>query len=128
MTTTHGTSLLTGPAQVEEQDLQEQNLQEATHLMGVEPQELAGRGLTYVHDWGNRNGQWKLRLNWGVFTRNTRVFCSIAEGAPGGGSFVGNARYTLHNCAVDDGGATIWVNIEWGSPIRLTATYFIVNP
>ncbi len=94
---------------------------------GISAQELFGTGFAYRHDWGDRNGQQILNLNWGAITPDSKVFVAIGEGAPGAGKFVGNARYTLHNVAPNDGRVTIWVNIEWGSPIRLYVDYFVVN-
>jgi hypothetical protein len=89
---------------------------------------LSGTGFTYRHDWGNRNGQWTLNLNWGAINANSRVFVAIGEGAPGGGKFIGAARYTLHNVAPANGRVSIWVNIEWSYPIRLYVDYLVVNP
>jgi len=93
---------------------------------GVERQ-LLGSGVCYRHDWGDRNGQLVLNLNWGEVTKNSFVFVAIGEGAPGGGKFIGTARYTLHNVAPGDGRVSIWVNIEYSSPIRLYVDYFLVN-
>lgn len=95
---------------------------------GVEARELFGTGFTYRHDWGDVNGQWKLNLNWNVITNNSRIFVAIGEGAPGGGKFLGGARYTLHNVAPNNSQVGIWVNIEWNSPIRLYADYLVINP
>lgn len=92
-------------------------------------EDLSGTGFTYRHDWGNKRGQWKLTLNWGAVTRNSRVFVSTSEF--GGGAqvpFVGAARYTVHNVAPFDGGVVVWINIEWGSDIRVQLSYLVVNP
>jgi hypothetical protein len=90
-------------------------------------EELVGTGITYRHDWGDRNGQFKLNLNWSAVRATSRVFVSIGEGAPGGGKHMGSARYTLHNVTMQNGVVSIWINIEWGSPIRLAVDYLIVN-
>jgi hypothetical protein len=95
---------------------------------GVSTQELIGTGFSYRHDWGDRKGQQILNLNWGAVNRNSRVFVAIGEGASGGGKFVGNARFTVHNVAPQDGRVSIWVNIEWGEPIRLYVDYLVINP
>jgi len=97
---------------------------------GIGTQELSGTGLSYRHDWGNFNGSRIYRLNWGFVTPATRVFVSVAEGAaggPAGGKFIGSARYTLHNVAPRAGGVDIWVNIEWGGPIRLYVDYLAIR-
>jgi hypothetical protein len=95
---------------------------------GASPEAFFGNGYRYRHDWGDRNGQHILNINWGIITRDSLVFVTIGEGAPGGGKLIGNARYTLHNVAPNNGVVSIWVNIEWGSPIRLYVDYFVFNP
>ncbi|MEG4942610.1 hypothetical protein [Microcoleus sp. F4-D5] len=114
------------------QENQEANLLEVRQLgapqEGASPQTFFGNGYRYRHDWGDRNGQHILHLNWGIITRDSLVFVAIGEGAAGGGKFIGNARYTLHNVAPNNGVVSIWVNIEWGSPIRLYVDYFVFNP
>jgi hypothetical protein len=95
---------------------------------GPGAQELFGTGFTYRHDWGDRNGQWVLNLNWGAVNRESRVFVEIGECAAGGGKFIGAARYTVYNVAPHDGVVSIWINVEWGSPIRVCADYLVVNP
>lgn len=97
----------------------------------ISPEALSGQGFTLRHDWGDRNGQWILRLNFSSANPRSRVFVAIGEGAAGGpnaGKFIGGARYTLHNVAPRAGGVDIWVNIEWGSPIRIYVDYLVVNP
>jgi hypothetical protein len=94
----------------------------ATNGAGADAQAISGNGFTYRANWGLKNNQWKLRLTSTVFTANTRVFVSISEG------HVGAARYTVHNVVPENGAVTIWVNIEWSSPIQLYADYMIVNP
>ncbi|MBF2065959.1 MAG: hypothetical protein IGS39_16290 [Calothrix sp. C42_A2020_038] len=122
-------SILQAPTDME---VQEVNLDEVRQLLpslgDISTQELIGTGFTYRHDWGDRKGQWTLNLNWGAVNRNSRVFVAIGEGAPGGGKFIGSAKYTLHNVAPQDGRVSIWVNIEWGEPIRLYVDYLVINP
>jgi hypothetical protein len=93
----------------------------------VGARDLVGTGFSYRHDWGDRNGQLILPLNWGAVSPSSRVLVSIGEGAPGGGKFIGNARYTVHNVAPRAGGVDVWVNIEWSTPIRLYVDYLVVN-
>ena len=38
------------------------------------------------------------------------------------------AKYTLMNVAPRAGGVDIWVNIDWGSDIRIYVDYLVVNP
>lgn len=95
----------------------------------ITPQNLAGTGFTYRHDWGNLHGQWILNLNWNAITCNSRVFVSASEF--GGGDqcdFTGAARYTVHNVSPHAGTVTVWVEVEWNSDIRLHVDYLVVNP
>jgi hypothetical protein len=114
------------------QENQEAKLEEVRQLgapqEGASPEVFYGTGFGYRHDWGNLNGQNILHLNWGAITPNSLVFVAIGEGAAGGGKFIGGARYTLHNVAPGNGVVSIWVNIEWGYPIRLYVDYFVINP
>ncbi len=127
--TSERTSLIQSPAAPEEQSVNEQEVRKLfTAGEGVSIEALAGNGFTYRHDWGDRNGQWKLTLNWGAINNNSRVFVAIAEGKAGGGKFIGGAKYTLHNVAPSNGQVSIWVNIEWSSPIRLSVDYLVINP
>jgi len=117
------------------QENQEANLEEVGQLgmsqEGASAAAFFGNGYRYRHDWGFKNGQHILTLNWGLITPNSLVFVAIGEGVPPGpaaGKFIGAARYTLHNVAPSNGVVKIWVNIEWGSPIRLYVDYFVFNP
>jgi hypothetical protein len=124
------TKTKTGVAAVDIQDVEEQKVHE---LFGGEvvTEGLIGTGFTYRHDWGNKHGSWKLFLNWGAITANSRVFVAIGEGAAGGppaGKFIGDAKYTLMNVAPTNGQVGIWVNIDWGSDIRIYVDYLVVTP
>ena len=125
-------SLQEGVAAEDTQEIKDEEVRELFKAReGITPQELSGTGFTYRHDWGDRNGQWKLNLNWSAVRGNSRVFVAIGEGAPGGpaaGKIMGGARYTLYNVAPTNGAVSIWVNIEWSSPIRLYVDYLVVNP
>jgi hypothetical protein len=103
-------------------ELDEAQLTSLAGAAGADAEAISGNGFTYRHNWGARNGQWKLPLTWSGFTPDTRVFVSISEG------HVGAARYTVHNVVPENGVVTIWVNVEWSNPIQLYAEYLIVNP
>lgn len=83
-------------------------------------------GYSFRFDWGYRTGQWRLTLTWGGFSPTSKVLVSISEADVNGRPFVGNARYTVNNVAPGDGYATIWVTIEWPSPIHLVANYVVL--
>jgi len=113
-----------GVAAEETQDVKEEEVRELFKTSeGITPQNLAGNGFTTRFDWGARNGQWILNLNWNAVIANSRVFVAISEGG-----FIGSARYTLHNVAPNNGVISIWVNIEWSSPIHLVVDYLVINP
>jgi hypothetical protein len=95
------------------------------------PGDVSGTGFTFKIDWGNRHGQWILPVTSSSISGRSRVFVEIGEGLPGGpdaGKFIGGARYTVHNVAPHNGGVDIWVDIEWGSDIRIYVDYLVINP
>jgi hypothetical protein len=113
----------------EAQEVKEQEVRQLFRTAeGITPQNLTGTGFTSRDDWGDKNGQWKLNLTWGAINANSRVFVAIGEGSPGGGTFIGGARYILYNVAPTNGAVNIWVNVECSSPIRLSVNYLMVNP
>jgi len=123
------TSMPQFPAAMENQDAKVEEVgQLGMSQEGASPAAFFGNGYSYRHDWGDRKGQHILHLNWNLITRDSLVFVAIGEGAAGGGKLIGSARYTLHNVAPNNGVVSIWVNIEWGSPIRLYVDYFVFNP
>ncbi len=99
-----------------------------TNQGAVTPSALSGRGFTYRHDWGDKNGQWKLTLNWPQIQASSRVFAAAGECRAGGGNLMGAARYTVHNVVPKRNGIGVWLNIEWREPIRVCVDYFVVNP
>jgi len=77
--------------------------------------------VAYRHNWGARNGWWRLNLTWGGMTASNQVYVSIHEG-----NFIGSARYSVYNVAPYNGGVEIRVYIDWGSPINVFADYYVV--
>jgi len=117
------------PQQVDAESVNEQQVNSFSLGGGdASTQSLAGTGFTYRQDWGDRNGQWILNLNWGAIRNDSRVYVSISEFGTSGVRFIGGARYTVHNIAPHTGQISIWVNIENNSPIRLAADYLVINP
>jgi hypothetical protein len=110
----------------ETQSAKEENVTQVFPV-GAVPGELRGTGFSYRHDWGDLNGEWILKLNWGAVNRESHVFVAIGEGAAGGGKFIGGACYTLHNVAPRAGGVDIRINIDWDDPLRIYVDYFVVN-
>ena len=95
-----------------------------------ESQDVAGISGSWRWDWGNRRGEWILRLNWSIISAKSAVFVAIGEGAAGGptaGKFIGAAKYTLYNVAPRAGGVDIWVGIDWASDIRIYVDYLVVS-
>ncbi len=99
-------------------------------VSGIAPQNGTAfgalNGYTYRHDWGLRNGQSRLTLNWCAISPSSKVYVSITEVDANGTPFVGSARYTVHNVSPSSCKVTTWVNIEWGAPIRLIANYTVL--
>ncbi|MBS1968578.1 MAG: hypothetical protein JST60_22830 [Chloroflexi bacterium SZAS-1] len=78
--------------------------------------------------WGFKNGSWKLTLYDSRITVNSRVFASVSEVDANGYRIVGAAKYTVHNIAPRNGAVTIWITIDWGSPLRTVADYLVIQP
>lgn len=117
------------------QENQEANLEEVRQLgapqEGASPEACFGNCYGYRSNWGLKNGQNILTLNWGLITPNSLVFVAIGEGVPPGpaaGKKIGQARYTLHNVAPGNGVISILVTIDWPNPIPLYVDYFVFNP
>ena len=45
-----------------------------------------------------------------------------------GSRLVGAAKYTVHNVAPRNGAVTIWLTIDWGSPLRTVVDYLVIQP
>ncbi|MGB8701606.1 MAG: hypothetical protein WCD18_19500, partial [Thermosynechococcaceae cyanobacterium] len=95
---------------------------------GIKGGIVGHKAFIYKHDWGLRNGQWRLTLNWDLIQPSSHVHVAVSECDASGNSFVAGAKFTVHNIAPITNGVTILTNIEWNEPIRLCADYFIVNP
>jgi hypothetical protein len=88
---------------------------------------------SYRHSWGARNGEQILHLTGGPVSNGSHLLVTATEGTPDnvsiggriGLELVGAAKITLNNVAVEDGAVTIWVTINWGSPVYLYVHYII---
>jgi hypothetical protein len=89
----------------------------------ITPADLVGFGWTYRHNWGLKNGFWRLNLTSASFTANTRAFVSIHEC-----NHLGDAKYLVYNVVPNNGVVSIRVHVDWGAPIPLCADYMFVNP
>lgn len=83
-------------------------------------------GYSFRKDWGSMMGLNQLTLNTCMVNKNSKVFVSISEVSSVGTPFIGAAKYTLHNVAPDNCKVTIWVNVDWSTPLPLLANYLIV--
>lgn len=91
-------------------------------------QGLSVYSYAYRHNWGYRNGSLKLTLLDGRITARSRIFVSASELGANGSRLVGAAKYTVHNVAPRNGAVTIWLTIEWGSPLRTVVDYLVIQP
>jgi hypothetical protein len=82
--------------------------------------------LAFRQNWGFKHGQWELKLTSPLFNRRSIVVASIGEGFDV--KFVGAARCTMHNVAPGDGVISVWVDIQWGSPIAVSVDYVVIDP
>jgi hypothetical protein len=89
--------------------------------------------FSHRHSWGARNGEQVLRLTGMPVSNGGNVIVTVSEGTADntviggriGLEFVGLAKVTLNNVSVEDGAVTIWVTINWGSPIFIYAHYAV---
>ncbi|MBO4204603.1 hypothetical protein [Micromonospora echinofusca] len=92
----------------------------------VDPAALGGASTmaygSYTHYWGARNGWWTLNLSGLPVTPRQAVVVSASEVDGGGNEFIG-ATITVHNVAVWNGGASIKIYVDWGSPIYINVHY-----
>lgn len=60
-------------------------------------------------------------------TAGSRVFASVSEyfTAPGVDPFLGAARMSIHNVIPHAGGVTVWMDVEWGSPLNVQLSIFV---
>jgi len=110
-------------------------LAESEHVCAFLPQEkgrneLDGSAVSYRHDWGSLDTSASLFLEWDGVCASSRVFVSITEGFAEGcdsGKAIGAAKCSLSEVAPKDGGVGIRVNVEGDRPIRLVASYLVIN-
>jgi hypothetical protein len=101
----------------------------------VEPEALAWPDFTYRHYWGSYRGWVDLTLNTSWITHGSNVLASASESSelatntdPIPHPFLGSARFTIHNVVPLDGGVSVRMYIDWGSPLYTQVTYVVVNP
>jgi hypothetical protein len=110
-------------------------LAEAANVCSFPTQEkgrsdLDGTAVSYRHDWGSLDTSANLFLEWDGVSSSSRVFVSITEGSTEGygfGKAMGGSRCSLTEVAPKDGGVGIRVNVEGDRPIRLVASYLVIN-
>lgn len=87
---------------------------------GQEDSKALGLGsFTTTYQWRG-NGQVRLNLQSGWIHSGSRVFASVSEynTAWNVDRFIGAARIEVLNVAPYNGGAVVWLNVEWGGPIN----------
>jgi hypothetical protein len=129
--TTHAQSAASSPWAQANGSVDKSSVTQTFGPADVGPENLAGTGFTTRVDWGNKHGSWKLNLNWAAISPRSIVMVAIGEGAtggPDGGKFIGSAKFHVNNVAPRAGGVDIWIDIDWGSDIRIYADYLVVNP
>ena len=85
--------------------------------------EVMAQAGGYTHFWGARNGCWTLNLNGLPVGPRHPLTVSATEVDAWGNEFVGLAKITVYNVAVWNGGASVWVCFDWGSPINVNLHY-----
>jgi hypothetical protein len=100
----------------------------STESREVTADAISGNGFAARINWGPRLGLVVLTINGNFITNKTIVYVAAGEGTGGGGKFMGDARYTVHNIAPDTGKVAVRFEISWPTPINLTADYLFIEP
>lgn len=118
-------SSIDGPVNEAEQVVDYSKIEAIARMKAISIQALLNKGFCYRHDWGDRCGRWKLTLNWAAITPHSKVFAAFVENNDEGSKFAGTAKYTVQQITPADGSATIMVNLDKNSPVRLYVDYFV---
>lgn len=80
--------------------------------------------LSHTHFWGQKNGWWRLQLIGLPVVAGQAVAVSATE-CPDGGTreWVGDARISVHNVAVENGVVTVRVLVDYWAPVGLCMHY-----
>lgn len=95
---------------------------------------LAYPDFTYRHYWGTFCGWVQLNLNTGLINHVSNVFASASESSdlasttdPVPHPFMGAASFQVHNVAPYDGGVSVRLYIDWGSPLYTQVSYVVIS-
>ncbi|MFY9647319.1 MAG: hypothetical protein WAK29_19215 [Terriglobales bacterium] len=89
-------------------------------LVGANP-EGASPALAAAYCTYNINGTFLLTCYWSKISASSHVFAAISEYGDGNPNdrFIGAAQMTVFNVAPFNGGVTVEVNVNWGSPLNV---------
>ncbi len=87
---------------------------------------MSGVSYTGFATW-NGNGQVKLTINDANITADSRVVAAPCEYAtdPRLNRFIGSAQMSIGNVAPTNGSVTVWLTVNWGSPLNVRIDYFV---
>ena len=89
--------------------------------------------IVYQHDCSGRYyGNRIINLEWDDIREESIVFASASEyeADTRNGyqrSFIGSAKYTIHNIAPYDGGVKLWLEIHWDSPLPVRLNFLVYD-
>ncbi|MCP3060241.1 hypothetical protein LXT21_15775 [Myxococcus sp. K38C18041901] len=88
---------------------------------------VSGAAIRY-DGWSNVRGVARFTFWWPVIRRGSLVFISASEVDNSGNRFVGLAPFTVLNIAPKDGYVEFLVNVDWGSSLRISTDFLVINP
>lgn len=83
----------------------------------------AAGSLAYTHNWGYRSGWWQLRLSGLPVTAGQAVTVSASECGSVGAEWIGAARTSVYNVAVENGAVSTRVYVDSSSLYGLCLHY-----
>ena len=92
------------------------------------PAALSAATFSTFFTWRGSGGV-KLNCGDGRITANSRVFAALSEynTDPRQNRFVGNASMSILNVSPYNGGAIVWLNVNWNGPINVRVD-LLVDP
>jgi hypothetical protein len=96
----------------------------------VKPGEAKSAGtlaaISYRHLWCGVSGDFRLNLTGLGAYDGQAVAVTVSEAGTSGSEVMGAARMRVNNVAVWAGNVTVWVSVEWGSPLCIWTHYLAI--
>jgi hypothetical protein len=96
----------------------------------LEPTILRTNSAVYRENWPDQhvNGKATFTLWRDIIHPGSAVFISASEVRDDGTRLIGNATYVVENVAPQAGYVWFQVDVQWGSPLRISTDILVINP